>query len=55
MLLAAHPEWQACARARAEVLEICWDSLPDANMLRNIKNGMYFALQFIFIVTVIVL
>jgi cytochrome P450 len=36
MLLAAHHEWQA--RARAEVLEICWDSLPDANMLRNMKT-----------------
>ena len=29
VLLAAHPEWQA----RAEVVEICGDSLPDANML----------------------
>ncbi|KAL4600212.1 hypothetical protein ACB092_11G182000 [Castanea dentata] len=36
MLLAAHPEWQA--RARAEVLEICGDSPPDANMLRNMKT-----------------
>ncbi|KAK4592586.1 hypothetical protein RGQ29_016923 [Quercus rubra] len=36
MLLAAHPEWQA--RARAEVLEIVRDSLPDANMLRNMKT-----------------
>ncbi|XP_023890887.2 cytochrome P450 714C2 isoform X2 [Quercus suber] len=36
MLLAAHPEWQA--RARAEVLEIVGDSLPDANMLRNMKT-----------------
>ena len=36
MLLAAHPEWKA--RARAEVVEICGDSLPDANMLRNIKT-----------------
>ena len=35
MLLAAQPEWQA--RARVEVLEICGDSLPDANMLRNMK------------------
>ena len=31
MLLAAHPEWQAYGRA--EVPEICGDSLPDANML----------------------
>jgi hypothetical protein len=36
MLLVAHPEWQA--RARAKVLEICGDSLPDANMLRNMKT-----------------
>nr|XP_023888895.1 cytochrome P450 714C2-like isoform X1 [Quercus suber] len=36
MLLAAHPEWQA--RARAEVLEVCGDSPPDANMLRNMKT-----------------
>jgi cytochrome P450 len=36
MLLAAHPEWQA--HAHAEVLEICGDSLPDANMLRNMKT-----------------
>nr|POF03362.1 cytochrome p450 [Quercus suber] len=36
MLLAANPEWQACARA--EVLEIVRDSLPDANMLRNMKT-----------------
>ncbi|XP_075646980.1 cytochrome P450 714C2-like [Castanea sativa] len=36
MLLAAHPEWQA--RARAEVLKIVGDSLPDANMLRNMKT-----------------
>jgi cytochrome P450 len=35
MLLAAQPEWQA--RARAKVLEICGDSLPDANMPRNMK------------------
>ncbi|KAG2672069.1 hypothetical protein I3760_13G021800 [Carya illinoinensis] len=36
MLLAAHPDWQA--RARAEVLEICGDRPPDANMLRNMKT-----------------
>ena len=40
MLLAAHPEWQA--RARAEVLEIVGDSLPDANMLRNMKTVCIF-------------
>ena len=40
MLLAAHPEWQA--RARAEVLEIVRDSLPDANMLRNKKTVCIF-------------
>ena len=40
MLLAAHPEWQA--RARAEVLEICGDSPPDANMLRNMKTVCIF-------------
>ena len=37
MLLAAHPEWQAYGRA--EVPEICGDSLPDANMLWNMKTG----------------
>ncbi|KAL0007490.1 hypothetical protein SO802_008992 [Lithocarpus litseifolius] len=31
MLLAAYPEWQD--RARAEVLEICKDGIPDADML----------------------
>ncbi|KAA8515818.1 hypothetical protein F0562_018571 [Nyssa sinensis] len=36
MLLAAHPEWQA--RARAEVLEICRDNIPDADMLRRMKT-----------------
>ncbi|XP_062175417.1 cytochrome P450 714C2-like [Alnus glutinosa] len=36
MLLAAHPDWQA--RARAEVLQICEDRVPDANMLRNMKT-----------------
>lgn len=36
MLLAAYPEWQA--RARAEVLEICKDGLPDANLIRNMKT-----------------
>jgi hypothetical protein len=36
MLLAAHPNWQA--RARAEVLQICEDRVPDANMLRNMKT-----------------
>ncbi|KAF2312643.1 hypothetical protein GH714_039357 [Hevea brasiliensis] len=35
MLLAAHPDWQA--RARAEVLEICKDKIPDAQMLRSMK------------------
>lgn len=41
MLLAAHPDWQA--RARAEVLEICEDRVPDANMLRNLKTVFCFA------------
>lgn len=36
MLLAANQEWQA--RARAEVLEICKNNLPDAGMLRNMKT-----------------
>lgn len=36
MLLAANQEWQA--RARAEVLEICKNNLPDADMLRNMKT-----------------
>jgi hypothetical protein len=36
MLLAANQEWQA--RARAEVLELCKNNLPDADMLRNMKT-----------------
>ncbi|KAM1140282.1 hypothetical protein ACFX19_041066 [Malus domestica] len=36
MLLAAHPEWQA--RVRAEVLEICRGTIPDADMLRSMKT-----------------
>ncbi|CAI9781635.1 unnamed protein product [Fraxinus pennsylvanica] len=35
MLLAAHPEWQA--RARAEVLEICGMGLPAADTLRSCR------------------
>ncbi|KAK0582624.1 hypothetical protein LWI29_027802 [Acer saccharum] len=36
MLLAAYPEWQD--RVRAEVLEICKQGFPDANMLRRMKT-----------------
>ncbi|KAL2536629.1 Cytochrome [Forsythia ovata] len=36
MLLAAHPEWQA--RARAEVLEICGLRFPAADTLRSLKT-----------------
>lgn len=36
MLLAAYPEWQD--RACAEVLEICKDGIPDADMLRSMKT-----------------
>ena len=36
MLLAAYPEWQDWARA--EVLEICKDGIPDADMLRSMKT-----------------
>src|ERR1044072_7577983 len=36
MLLASHEDWQD--RARAEVLEVCGNSDPDANMLRNMKT-----------------
>ncbi|GLT39661.1 hypothetical protein SLA2020_138410 [Shorea laevis] len=35
MLLAAHPDWQA--QARAEVLEICKGSLPNADSLKRMK------------------
>ncbi|KAM1362904.1 hypothetical protein EV1_027593 [Malus domestica] len=37
MLLAAHPDWQARARARAEVAEICRDKPLDTDMLRSMK------------------
>ena len=40
MLLAAHPEWQA--RAHAEVLKIVGDSLPDVDMLQNMKTVCIF-------------
>ncbi|XP_015886086.3 cytochrome P450 714C2-like [Ziziphus jujuba] len=36
MLLAANPEWQD--RARAEVLEICRDGVPNADMLQSMKT-----------------
>ncbi|BFG21444.1 hypothetical protein CerSpe_077180 [Prunus speciosa] len=36
MLLAANPEWQA--RVRDEVLGICGDGIPDADMLRSMKT-----------------
>ncbi|TXG62473.1 hypothetical protein EZV62_009467 [Acer yangbiense] len=36
MLLSAYPEWQD--RVRAEVLEICKQGFPDANMLRRMKT-----------------
>ncbi|XP_050385008.1 cytochrome P450 714C2-like isoform X2 [Argentina anserina] len=35
LLLALHPDWQA--RARAEVLQLCGDKPPDADMLRRMK------------------
>lgn len=35
ILLAAYPEWQS--RTRAEVLKVCGDKLPDADMLRSMK------------------
>ncbi|GFY92041.1 hypothetical protein Acr_08g0004370 [Actinidia rufa] len=35
MLLALHPEWQA--RARAEMVELCGENLPDADMFRSMK------------------
>nr|QNS30016.1 cytochrome P450 [Nothapodytes nimmoniana] len=35
MLLAEYPVWQA--QVRAEVLQICGDKVPDADMLRNMK------------------
>ncbi|KAJ7961887.1 Cytochrome P450 family protein [Quillaja saponaria] len=38
MLLAVHQDWQAHARARAEVLEACKDGIPDADILRSMKT-----------------
>lgn len=35
MLLAAYPEWQA--RARAEVLDVCGNELPNNDMLKRMK------------------
>lgn len=40
LLLAAYPEWQA--RVRAEVLEICKDGIPNADVLRGMKTVRYF-------------
>ncbi|KAL8089726.1 hypothetical protein AgCh_039277 [Apium graveolens] len=39
MLLAAHPDWQA--RARAEVLELCGREMPDAEKLSKMKVVCY--------------
>uniref|UniRef100_A0A7N0T0M6 Cytochrome P450 n=1 Tax=Kalanchoe fedtschenkoi TaxID=63787 RepID=A0A7N0T0M6_KALFE len=36
VLLAAHPDWQT--RCRDEIRELCGDSLPDADTLRNMKT-----------------
>ncbi|KAL6124565.1 hypothetical protein ACLB2K_077077 [Fragaria x ananassa] len=36
LLLAAYPEWQA--RVRAEVLELCKDGIPNANVLPAMKT-----------------
>ena len=36
MLLASNPEWQQ--RVRTEVLEICADQMPDADMVRKMKT-----------------
>ena len=35
MLLASNPEWQA--RVRAEVVQVCGDQMPDADMVRKMK------------------
>ena len=43
MLLAAYPEWQD--RARAKVLEICKNGIPDADMLRRVKIAKYHHFQ----------
>lgn len=42
MLLAAYPEWQA--RVRAEVLEICKDGIPNADVLRGMKIVRHFTI-----------
>lgn len=39
MLLAAHPDWQALARA--EVLELCGREMPDAEKLSKMKVVCY--------------
>ena len=36
MLLASNPEWQQ--RVRSEVLEICADQMPNADMVRKMKT-----------------
>ncbi|XP_045798276.1 cytochrome P450 714C2-like [Trifolium pratense] len=36
MLLATYQDWQDCARA--EVLEVCGNGIPDASMLRSMKT-----------------
>uniref|UniRef100_A0A7N2R339 Cytochrome P450 n=1 Tax=Quercus lobata TaxID=97700 RepID=A0A7N2R339_QUELO len=51
MLLASNPEWQQ--RVRSEVLEICADQMPNADMVRKMKTHRkhIFTFSHIFLVT----
>lgn len=43
MLLAANPDWQE--RVRTEVIQVCRDHIPDADMLRKMKQVLIYTLH----------